>query len=453
MDDVTDPIWRSGPVRAALDSGDPGAVVRSVREAHHLTLAELGARCGYSSSTVSRLETGRQPLRDVKVLRSLADALGIPAHLLGLADTSVRIVPIRSPAARVGSIPRPDEETDPMRRRTLLAGLGGLAGSTLLGVPAAAVADPLAALEATLLAPPAEIPASATAAGLDREVAAARAVFQHGRYAEVAAALPRLLPIAIAAHTHHPGGRHAANLAELYTLSTELLVKVGHDHLAWTTADRALQAAYASGDILAAAIARRAWGRVLRRAGRAETANRLVIDTAADLQHDLGRGPEFLSVYGSLLSTAAYTAATSGDRDAAHTIIGEAADAARRVGADANHRATAFGPTGVDLYRVSIARALGDPGIAIAIAARINPAAIPTVERRGQYWTDVARAYHQWGKPERCYRALLAAEQATPDEVRHRGHIQQVTGTLLSHPSTAGLPGLRAFACRVGIAA
>lgn len=169
MDDVTDPIWRSDPVRAALASGAPGAVVRAVREAQHMTLAELGERCGYSPSTVSRLETGRQPLRDVKVLRSLADALGIPARLLGLADTGTRTVPIPSPTARVRAILRPDEETDPMRRRTLLAGLGGLAGTTLLGAPA--TADPLVALETILLSPP---DAAAPTAGLTGEVTAAR---------------------------------------------------------------------------------------------------------------------------------------------------------------------------------------------------------------------------------------------------------------------------------------
>lgn len=450
MDDVTDPIWRSGPVRAALASGDLGAVVRAVREAHHMTLAELGERCGYSTSTVSRLETGRQPLRDVQVLRILADALGIPARLLGLADTGAWTVPIPSPAARVRAILRPDEETDPMRRRTLLAGLGGLAGTAVLGTPAAD-ADPLAALETILLSPPA-LPA-VPPVGLHGEVAVVRTLFQHGRYSEVTATLPRLLTAAIAAHTHSPGARHAANLAELYTLSTELLVKVGHDHLAWTTADRALQAAYASGDVLTAATARRAWGMVLRRAGRAEVANRLVVDTAAELQHDAGRGgTEHLVVYGSLLSTAAYTAATRGDRDTAHTLIAEAAEAARRVG-DTNHRGIAFGPTGVDLYRLSIARALGDPGTAIAIAARIELAAISTTERRGQYFTDIARAYHQWGKPEHCYRALLTAEAATPGEVRHRGHIQHITRALLHHAGPTPLPGLRAFSHRVGAAA
>jgi hypothetical protein len=29
----------------------------------------------------------------------------------------------------------------------------------------------------------------------------------------------------------------------------------------------------------------------------------------------------------------------------------------------------------------------------------LRSAAIPTPERQGRYWIDVARAYHQWGKP------------------------------------------------------
>jgi transcriptional regulator with XRE-family HTH domain len=412
MDGSTDPIWRRDPVRSALESGDVGAIVRSVREARQLTLAELGARCGYSASTLSRLETGRQPLRDVGVLRCLADALGIPTHLFGLADTAARTVPLARPTARVLPHPRQDEEIDPMRRRTLLAGLTGLAGSLVLPSPVAPTAvDPVSALEAVLLSPPPS--ARPPSSDLGRHVAAIRSAFEHGRYAEVTSALPTLLSGAMAAHAHRPGSHATTQLAELHTVSTDLLVKLGHDHLAWTTADRALQAAYACDDILTQAAARRSWGVVLRRAGRADTAHRLVLDTAAGLQPELNHGAEHLSVYGSLLATAAYTAANRGDRDSAQTLIGEAADVAQHVGDDVNHRHTAFGPTGVDLYRISISRALGDPGTAIDIARRVDPHSIPTVERRGQYWTDVARSYAQWNKPEHSYRALRAAEQAS----------------------------------------
>ncbi|MGH3695203.1 MAG: hypothetical protein ACRDRX_14655 [Pseudonocardiaceae bacterium] len=228
------------------------------------------------------------------------------------------------------------------------------------------------------------------------------------------------------------------------------MVKLGHDHLAWTTADRALQTAYGSGELLTQATASRAWGIVLRRAGRTETAQRLVIDTAATLQHELRRGPEYLSVYGSLLSTATYTAAVDGDRDTAQTLISEALDAAGWLGVDGNHRFTAFGPTGVGLYQISIARVLGDSGVAIEEARRINPLSIPLVERRARYWSDVARSFHQWGKPEQRYRALLAAKQTSPDEVRYRKPIHQITTSLLHHPTAHALPGLQAFANRTG---
>jgi hypothetical protein len=281
-----------------------------------------------------------------------------------------------------------------------------------------------------------------------------RSVFQHGRYTDVATTLPGLLSTTMA--TRGAGASTAdiatANglLADLYTLASELMVKLGNDQLAWTTADRALQAAYGTDDVLTQAAANRAWAIVLRRAGRGETAQRLVIDTAASLQPDLRRGPEYLSVYGSLLSTAAYTAAVNGDRDASRTLIGEAVVTAARLGTDSNHRFTAFGPTSVELYRISIARVLGDSGTAIETAQQIDPTAIPLVERRARYWSDVARSFHQWNKPTQCYRALLAAERTSPDEVHYRKPIQQITTSLLRHPTAHTLPGLRAFAARTG---
>lgn len=453
----TGAIWQHHLVRAAVESGDLGAIVRAVRRAKHLTLAQLAQQCGYSVSTLSRMERGKQPLRDTHVLHGLAQALRIPPRLLGLADTPQRSTPIRRPAARVGDVLVPEKETDPMRRRTLLAGLTGVAGAAMLG-PSSGLApktgDPVAALEDALLDPPGVGGFPVALPQLSRDVADVRGIFQHGRYAQVATRLPALLSTALATRAEGATSEDVAaanvQLAELYTLASGLMVKLGHDPLAWTSADRAVRAAHDSGDILTYATARRAWAIVLRRGGHAETAQRLVLDTAADLQPDLSRGPEYLSVYGSLLSTAAYTAAVDSDRHTAHTLITEATDTAHRVGTDSNHRFTAFGPTGVALYRISIARVLGDSGTAIEAARHVNPTTIPLVERRARYWSDVARSFHQWDKPEQCYRALLAAEIASPDEVRYRQPIQQITASLLQHPTAATLPGLRAFARRTG---
>lgn len=441
----------------------PGEIVRIARTAAGWNQAELARRCGYSRSQISRWETGSTPLRDVKTLRALARVLFLPVQVFGLAldhSAGVSTRPAASAAHRVSGDPMPVwEEHDPMRRRTLLAGMGALAGSAVLGTPAnpaaAVAADPISALEKALLAPPLTTGAPAEVAQLRHAVAVARSVFAEGRYGEVAARLPDLIAAATATRADPlPGDTTTAahaQLAELYTLTTDLAIKTGRDRLAWTVADRASQAADASGDLLAQATARRVWAIVLRRAGHADTAQQMVIDTALALQPDL-RTPDQLSVYGSLMETAAYTAAADGDRDTARTFIAEAVDAATRLGADADHRYTSFGPTGVGLYQLSIARVMGDSGAAIEHARRINPASIPSTERRARYWVDVARAFHQWDKPEHCYRALLAAEQASPDEVRYRKPTAAMTTTLLRHPTANRLPGLRDFAWRTGTA-
>ncbi|MEU0839469.1 hypothetical protein ABZ370_08355 [Streptomyces sp. NPDC005962] len=59
----------------------------------------------------------------------------------------------------------------------------------------------------------------------------------------------------------------------------------------------------------------------------------------------------------------------------------------------------------------------------------------------------MARAFDQWGKPEHCYRALLSAEEAAPQEVR-RGSVRTLATGLLRHDRV--LPDVRSFAKRIG---
>jgi hypothetical protein len=129
--------------------------------------------------------------------------------------------------------------------------------------------------------------------------------------------------------------------------------------------------------------------------------------------------------------------------------ITEATETAERLGVGSSSRQPAFGRSGVTLYQVSIAQVLGDNGVAIEHVKRLNTAEIPTPERRGRYWIDVARAFHQWGKPERCLAALLAAERAAPAEVRYRPPVHQMTQSLLSQPRR--LNGLGELASRIGL--
>ncbi|MFD7655123.1 helix-turn-helix domain-containing protein [Actinosynnema sp. NPDC059797] len=79
-------LWESREVQEAVRDQAPGAVVAAARRAHGLRQDELGALAGFSQSAVSRLESGSNIAFDLRVLRPLQRLLGIPAHLLGLAD-------------------------------------------------------------------------------------------------------------------------------------------------------------------------------------------------------------------------------------------------------------------------------------------------------------------------------------------------------------------------------
>jgi transcriptional regulator with XRE-family HTH domain len=427
-------------------SRDAGAIVRRARHANGLTLAELGRRTGYSASQVSRYERGIAPLTDTTVLRRFADALGLPPQTFGLLPDVVRrhatpnTVTGHACAPNVVSEAHWEDGDDPVRRRELLAGAAGLAAAGAVGLP-----QPAGGLETLLYGHVDAEPVSL--ASLRTATVRARGLFQAARYDRLSAELPRLLATATATRDHDRSAAANALLADAYIVASGFMVKLNDDQLAWATADRAAQAAGASGDPLTIADARRAVATVMRRTGRAEAARATLIGAASDIAPGRGASPGHLSMYGTLLQVAAYTAAVDGRRSEAGELIAEAGAAATRLGRDADQR-HAFGPANVTLYQVSIAQVLGDNGAAIAYAKTLDPAAIPTAERRGRYWIDVARAWHQWGRHESCYLALRAAERAAPAEVRYRPPVRRMTEDLLR--AKAGLPGLRAFATRVG---
>jgi transcriptional regulator with XRE-family HTH domain len=440
-----------------------GAIVRAARQRAGLTLAELGRRCGYSASQISRYERGIQPLTDITVLRRFAEALQIAPQMFGLAPANggrgrhADVKPCRGDPAGpiVGRDHGREDGDDPVRRRELLAGAAGLASAGALGLPSPSRnrAGPRASVEEALYSSRAAT-TPVPVKDLRMAVAAARADFQTARYDRLARSLPGLIATATATRRAAGTGEQAVAatlLAEACITSANFMVKLNDDPLALALADRALQAATVGGDPLTAADARRAVATVLRRTGRRAAARDLLLSAAHDIEPAGHTNPEQLSVYGTLLEVAAYTAAVDGDRQASSAFIGEAKATAARLGHDANHRFTAFGPTNVTLYQVSIAQVLGDSGTAIEHAKTLRPSAIPTAERQGRYWIDVARAYHQWRKPDYCYRALLAAERAAPAEVRYRPPVHRITEDLLR--AKRHLPGLEAFARRIGLPA
>lgn len=433
---------------------EPRTVVRVARTALRWSQAELGRRCGYSASQVSRWETGRLPLRDVRLLRTLAAVLALPPAVFGLHDTTGRAsrsLPAAGPRL-VRVTPPPAQEEDPVRRRVFFT-LTALTGSALAwpNTAIAADVDPAAVLAGQLgdvLLGPAHSGEPAPVDVLSTALNLARQEFTACRYLPLASRLPALITVAeaTAAQQTHPHAQRV--LSESYNLATRALIKLEASGLEWLSADRALHAARTAEDSLTLAEAQRMVASVARRAGHHDHAQTLTLAAASHLDVTGARpAPEHLAMYATLHLSAAYAAARAGDRERAGDLLAEAEATANRLADDHDrHRGLV---ANLISHKVSAAYVLGDAGTALAHARSLPLGAIPTTERRARLLVDTAQAWAQWDKPDQAYRTLLSAERTAPGEVRTRNAVRLLVADLMASPKQSTMPGLTALAHRV----
>ncbi|WP_170177670.1 helix-turn-helix domain-containing protein [Thermomonospora umbrina] len=442
-------------------------MLRLVRRSLGLTQAEVGQRCGYSAATISRFETGARPFTDPEVIRAVARALQIPESLFGLAPPPSPVT-VRSPVAdalavlRAASVnkvvavpPGPAEDGDDVRRRNLLAGLTGVTGAAVLGPQLPAAANAPVSLKTRLEQ---VLYGDHTGARLlsVAELGTARAkawsLFEACRYDELAERLPALAAAAQAgraAASSRTRDRLAVAMADTYVLTCELAVKAGDDGMAWAAADRALAAARDSGDPAATAAASRAVAMAMRRHGHFDGATNLLTTSALSLGADRGEpGDGLLAAYGAMLCTAAYSSAQHGQRAQALDLIEEAGKAADRMTTPRRTGSGPFSAANVGVYRIGIHTVLGEPGVALEHARRVDIAELPSPERHARYCIDTARAWEQFGRTDRAFEALRAAERHAPEEIR-RPSVRTLISTMLYAPG-ATPEGLRAMAARAG---
>ncbi|MFD7917736.1 helix-turn-helix domain-containing protein [Streptomyces sp. NPDC059740] len=246
--------------------------------------------------------------------------------------------------------------------------------------------------------------------------------YQASRYGFATRRLPLVLAEALAASRAYSGGegREAyTQLALAYHGAAMTLGKVGEAELAWIAADRGLAAAQQSGDSAVTGSLFRAVTHCLTSTGRFTAAIQLVNGAADALQPGLSTADDaYLSVYGTLFLAGAMAAARAEDRATAQSFLREADDTAQRLGADANHLWTAFGPTNVAIHRVAAAGELGDLQIAADVGQHIDTSGLP-LERRVRHSLEVARALSAWNRTDEALATLLEAEQIAPEQVRH----------------------------------
>lgn len=257
---------------------------------------------------------------------------------------------------------------------------------------------------------------------LRSEVGSAWSAYQDSRYARATRLIPSVLADAYrAVHTYEGAEllRAQGLLAMAYQGAAMVLTKIGEADLAWIAADRGLSAAHASGNPVIIGSLFRSVAHCLLANGRFDAAKQLTIDAGSYLhQHVTEPSPELLSVYGTLYLAGSMAAARSDDRPTTQSFLKEADESARRLGQDANHMWTAFGPTNVAIHRVSAAMELGDVQVAIDQGPRIDASALP-IERRVRHTLEVARAYAAHNKTDDALSLVLDAEELAPEQVRY----------------------------------
>ncbi|MEJ3741719.1 helix-turn-helix domain-containing protein [Actinomycetes bacterium KLBMP 9797] len=274
-------------------------------------------------------------------------------------------------------------------------------------------------------------------ADLERDIAEIWGCYQHSQYATLARQLPCLIRDCLSATRAFDGSegqRAQALTAYVHQVATLFLTKLGEADLAWIAASRGLAAANASNDHVVIGSLSRAAAHALVSIGEYEQARGLASAAAQYLEPRFSRPtPQLLSVYGSLHLVCAMASAHEDDRATADTHLAEATDSAARLGGDANHLWTAFGPTNVKIHQVSVAMEFGDVQRAIEIGPTVDTRALP-VERRVRHSIEVARAFARWNRVEDALVSLLNAEQIGPDQVRYHRLSRMVVREILSRP-------------------
>ncbi len=380
------------------DSMSVGERIAFYRQRRDLTQAVLAGMVGRSEDWLSKIERGERQARRLDVLADLARELRVTlGDLLG--------EPV---------LAEDDEQND--------------------DVPA--VRDVLMAprrLSRILYRADRSKEAAPPVAWAQRHVEAVWRDYQAGRVGRVIGALPEL--ITMAQHLEDSPGEGEqrrqswAVSARTHHLAATTLSKVGEADLGWIAAERAMRAADQSDDPLVLASAARACTHALLATGRYDDALDLGL-TAAGWLHDqvAGGDPEALSLFGMLNLRTAVAAARDHDRRTATELLVQAGEAAERLGVDANYWQTSFGPTNVQLHRLSAALDLGDVSYVLA-HQDVDVAHMP-VERRVVHLIDTARALTYAGHDEDALQRLLAAEYEAPTLLRQNTSARETIKTL-----------------------
>lgn len=369
-----------------------GRRVQKFRKERGRTQADLAGALGKTSSWMSQVERGVQPVQRMDLLQQLADELGVSVQQLRPSALGEPGGPSQAPGPL--SLSNDLDET-----RRLISGHPAL--RTLLADPdASETTRPLEALRG--------------------DVDDLWDLTHAGRLAQVSTLTVGLLPElerTVRTATEEQRTDLYLLLSRAYQALSAAFVRQDEADAAWVAADRAIYAAERSGDPLhvCATIFRMVQAFVrLRSLGQAEHAARTAIDA---LRVQGSGSPQALSVLGSLHLALALVHARAGARTEAKEEIAKARAIAAQLGENRNDFNLEFGPVNVEIQAVSTAVDLGDAGEALDIGTSIDADGL-SLERQARLLMDLGRAHAQRRHGGEALDCLLRAEAIEPEMIQ-----------------------------------
>lgn len=390
-----------------------GERARFARQRSHQTQAVVAGLSGITTDYLYQIERGKK-LPALPVAMQLAKALRVPlATLLGdISSTSHSIAPREA----------------------------GDAIHCALTVPSGDGASP-------------------DTADLPRQIQDAWHAWQSSqrRYSRLGHELPTL--IAATEHlrrTTEPSDAAARQAveqcaADLYGLVRTVAKRVGRVDLALLAADRGVAAAQAAADPVRLGAARWNLAHVLLAQDQPEGAEAVALHAAEALAEHVAGDLDALAVQGSLHLVAAMASVRLGKPWIARERVRAVVPLAERTG-ECNACWTAFGPTNVAIFGVSVEVEAGDTGEGLRLAERVAPAPSLSIERRVAFHLDQAKGYTQRQDYAGALVMLQAASTEAPEDIRYRPGAHKTLRTVVQRSRGAVARQAAQLATRVGVA-
>lgn len=239
--------------------------------------------------------------------------------------------------------------------------------------------------------------------------------------------------------------------SDLYGLVRTVTKRIGRVDLSLLAADRAIRSAEIADDPLRLAASQWNMTQVLLADGAPDVAQAFAIKAAEKLEPLMQNGEKHaMALYGSLILLEAVAAARNGDAWTARDRVRQASPLAEKTG-ECNSYWTAFGPTNVAMYAVSIEVEAGEAVEGLRLASQIEHDRSPSIERRVAFLVDQAKGHEQRRDFASALTLLNTAEQEAPEDMRYRARVHAVLRSVVQRGRRQVAAEASRLALRIGL--